>query len=104
MRLIKTGAVLPFILLLLITINAGIPAGLVKNQSITILANTGLHAQEIQNPGFKINQDKEKRPEQSPALYQVMGVVLFIWIGLACFLFRLDRRVSKLENQVKINK
>ena len=39
-----------------------------------------------------------KQPEQpadaSVVLYQVMAVVLIVWIGLAVFLFRLDRRVA----------
>ncbi|PWB75561.1 CcmD family protein [candidate division GN15 bacterium] len=31
--------------------------------------------------------------------YIVLGVTLAIWIGLFIFLFRLDKRVSKLEKK-----
>jgi CcmD family protein len=34
-------------------------------------------------------------------LCQVMGVVLIIWLGLALFLFMIDRRVARLEKKVK---
>ena len=29
----------------------------------------------------------------------VMGVNLIIWIGIACYLFVLDRKIKKLENE-----
>jgi CcmD family protein len=102
MSLIKTGALLSCIFLLLVTAGAGIPFNAGREQSITMLVNTDLHAQEIQKAGQDATLDTEKRPEPSTALYQVMGVVLIIWIGLAFFLFRIDRKVTKLENQVKI--
>ncbi len=102
MTLIKTRVILPFIVLLLFTAGAGIPADTAGGQSITMLAATDLHAQEIQKPDQTVSHDQEKKPEPSKTLYQVMGVVLIIWAGIAFFLFRLDRRVAKLENQVKI--
>ena len=34
-------------------------------------------------------------------LYKVMGIILIIWIGLAVFLFLLDRKVSSLEKDLK---
>jgi len=32
--------------------------------------------------------------------YEVMTVVLVIWIGIALFLYRLDRKVSKIEGEI----
>ena len=34
-------------------------------------------------------------------LYIVMIIVLAIWLGLYAYLFRLDRRLRKLEEQTK---
>jgi len=34
-------------------------------------------------------------------LYIVMTIVLAIWLGLYAYLFRLDRRLKKLEEQTK---
>jgi CcmD family protein len=31
---------------------------------------------------------------------EVMTVVLVIWIGIALFLYRLDRKVSKIEGEI----
>jgi CcmD family protein len=34
-------------------------------------------------------------------LYIVMIIVLAIWLGIYSYLFRLDARVKKLENQIR---
>lgn len=34
-------------------------------------------------------------------MYIVLGVVLLVWIGIAVYLFRLDKRVTELENITK---
>jgi CcmD family protein len=34
-------------------------------------------------------------------LYIVMIIVLAIWLGIYTYLFRLDSRVKKLENQIR---
>jgi CcmD family protein len=34
-------------------------------------------------------------------LYIVMIIVLAIWLGIYTYLFRLDGRVKKLENQIR---
>ncbi|HOP61788.1 MAG TPA: CcmD family protein [Spirochaetota bacterium] len=36
----------------------------------------------------------------SNPLMTLMTVVMIIWIGLALFLYRLDRRVSKIEEEM----
>jgi CcmD family protein len=42
-----------------------------------------------------------ERPANAPGiLYQVAGVILVIWLGLALFLFRIDRKVAKLERSL----
>jgi CcmD family protein len=96
-------ATLPVILVLLIAISAAIHSDAVKHHYGDVLVTADLYAQEIQKTDNEVNQDTSKQAEKSTTLYQVMGVVLFIWIGLAFFLFRLDRRVAKLEKKVKLN-
>ena len=34
-------------------------------------------------------------------LIYVLAVNLIIWLGLACYLFNLDRKISKLEKENK---
>jgi len=36
----------------------------------------------------------------SDPLTSLMAVVMVIWIGLAVFLYRLDRKVSKIEGEI----
>ena len=36
------------------------------------------------------------------SIYIVLAVNLIIWIGLALYLFNIDRRISKLEKHDKI--
>jgi CcmD family protein len=46
-------------------------------------------------------REKDEPADSAAVLYRVMGVVMVVWIGLAVFLFRLDRRLSRLEHDVK---
>ncbi|OHD68954.1 MAG: hypothetical protein A2W19_06945 [Spirochaetes bacterium RBG_16_49_21] len=40
---------------------------------------------------------------RSDVLYTVTAVILIVWIGLAFFLYRLDRKITRLEkNQQKM--
>ncbi len=56
-----------------------------------------------------LNAEKPHAKERGPlpgecdpsSLYLVAGVILFIWSGIALFLFMLDRKVSKLEGEIK---
>jgi hypothetical protein len=41
--------------------------------------------------------EQDRPADASPVLYQVMGVIVVIWFGLALFLYRIDRRVTRLE-------
>ncbi|HXG38628.1 MAG TPA: CcmD family protein [Bacteroidota bacterium] len=34
-------------------------------------------------------------------MYIVLGVVLLVWIGIAAYLLRLDKKVTELENMMK---
>ncbi len=36
----------------------------------------------------------------SNPLMTLMAVVMIIWLGLALFLYRLDKRVSKIEGEI----
>lgn len=98
MRLIS---IVSCILLLLLATGTAIPAETANDQSVTRTTTRGLYAQD---PGLHARTDSretEKKPEPSTTLYQVMGVVLVIWTGLAVFLFRLDRRVARLETRTQ---
>ncbi|SMO32706.1 CcmD family protein [Gracilimonas mengyeensis] len=37
-------------------------------------------------------------------IYVVLGVSLIIWLVLLVFLFRVDKKVAKLEDQIKTDK
>jgi CcmD family protein len=37
----------------------------------------------------------------SNQLYIVLGVVLLVWVGIAGFLLRLEKRLTKLEHRMK---
>ncbi len=37
-------------------------------------------------------------------LYKVMGVILVAWFGLALFLLRLDRKIARMEKELKKSK
>jgi len=37
----------------------------------------------------------------SNQLFIVMTIILLIWAGIVCYLFRLDRKVKELEQSMK---
>lgn len=58
-----------------------------------------LVAQESKAPVAQ--SSKETNMAESPgAIYIVMSVVLIIWIGLALFIFSLDRKVAAIEKNL----
>jgi CcmD family protein len=62
-------------------------------------AQTGQPA--ILNPAQAAISEKEMLADAAIVLYRVMGVVLVVWIGLAVFLLRIDRKVARLEKEVR---
>jgi CcmD family protein len=94
---IKTGALLTCLLLLFFTAVTALPGVAINGR-----ACSNLYAQETHDPGQATTPESGKGPDSSATLYQVMAVVLFIWFGLAFFLFRLDRRVAKLEKKLNL--
>lgn len=38
---------------------------------------------------------------QQNQMYVVLTVVLLIWAGIVAYLWRIDRKVEKIENQMK---
>ncbi|HNW27469.1 MAG TPA: CcmD family protein [Spirochaetota bacterium] len=92
------------ILLLLLATGAAIPVEKAGDKSATLAAGQCLHAQDMHKNTPADPREAENKPEPSTTLYHVMGVVLFIWIGIAIFLFRLDRRVARLENRIPFKK
>ena len=99
MRLIKKGAILLCIVLLIITVK-GFPGDSGTDRSSSFLPMDTLYAQEPVTSD-QIPRDKEQKSENTTTLYLVMAVILFIWLGRALFLFRLDRKVARLERQTK---
>jgi CcmD family protein len=45
--------------------------------------------------------EKEAPADAAPVLYRVTGVVMVVWIGLAVYLFTIDRRLSRLEKDLR---
>ncbi len=99
MRLIKKGALPFFIVIFLVTIN-GFSGESGTDDSSSLLYTDKLYAQELVKSD-QITHDVEQKSENTATLHQVMAVVLVIWLGLALFLFRLDRKVARLEKQTK---
>jgi CcmD family protein len=98
MRLIKT--------VLLITALWVISAPFVPftaYEKMNCYAGAGINSEQVAAPGSGrgIPADKEQPTVDSWVLYRVMGVVLIIWVGLSLFLFRLDRRVTSLEKDLR---
>ena len=44
--------------------------------------------------------EKDQPADANAVLYRVMGVVLVVWVGLAVFLFRIDRKLTRLGKEV----
>jgi CcmD family protein len=63
---------------------------------------SGLYADEKKekSSGKPETSVKEEGPAESGKLFKVMVVVMVIWLGLAFYLFRLDRKITKLENDI----
>ncbi|MBN1533664.1 MAG: CcmD family protein [Spirochaetes bacterium] len=34
-------------------------------------------------------------------IYRVLGIVLFVWIGISLYLFFIDRKITRLEKRIK---
>lgn len=100
MRLNKTSTLLSIIATLFMLTADAIPGTSGFDHRRFLPLSSRAFAGEIQKPEEKIPSDKEITPGSPATLYQVMGVVLFIWIGLALFLFRLDRKVSAMEKHI----
>jgi len=62
-------------------------------------AQTGQPA--ILKPTQTSVSEKEMPADAAVVLYRVMGVVIVVWIGLAVYLFRIDRKVTRLEKEVR---
>lgn len=79
------------------TISPGRPS-----RSCCTIAVPGLSvfAQETVTPSQVTPPEMDRTAESSAVLYQVMAVVLVIWLGLGLFLFLIDRRVTRLEQSM----
>lgn len=64
-------------------------------------AQTGAVVSGGENVKITVTPAQQKEDAAAPAvLYRVMGVVLFIWAGLAMYLFTIDRRVARIEKDM----
>jgi len=72
------------------------------SRSCCTIAVPGLSvfAQETVTPSQVALPDMGRTAESSTVLYQVMAVVLVIWLGLGLFLFLIDRRITRLEQSM----
>ena len=59
-----------------------------------------LYAEDEKTP-VKQNVPDLPQAESPRAIYIVMTTVLIIWIGLALFIFNLDRKVARIEKNLK---
>jgi len=67
--------------------------------TITGISDMQLHAQ-TQKPDAPVQSEKARPADASADLYKVLCIILVVWIGLALFLFRLDRKISGLEKEL----
>jgi CcmD family protein len=71
--------------------------GVTVNTSVSTMQ---LYAQKYQKPDTSVQSEKAQPSDASTDLYKVMCVILIVWIGLALFLFRLDRKIAGLEKEL----
>lgn len=86
--------------LLTISLSAAPFAGHAQSQ-----ANTGIafaQVQTVQQANLNAAQPEKEAPaDAGVVLYRVMGVVLIVWIGLAVYLFSIDRKLSGIEKDLR---
>ncbi len=89
------------------------PIKLQKHVSmLSQICNSGTGCTRISYSELYADEKKEKNPvksetpvmeeeaSESGKLFRVMMVVMVIWLGLAYYLFRLDRKITKLEKDI----
>ena len=88
---------------IVIALSAAPFAGYVLSQEKTGAA----FAQAQSDPPSKLSStppavhEKDQPADTSVVLYRVMGTLLVVWIGLAVFLFRIDRKLARLEKEAR---
>jgi CcmD family protein len=60
-------------------------------------ASVCAYAQEYQNQDRQVQNQADDR---QTVLYTVAAVILVVWVGLALFLWRLDRKIARLEKNL----
>jgi CcmD family protein len=100
----KTIRILLFVIFLCFatvweSLSAGRPAG---SCCSIALPSISLYAQEAVKPAGALSPETDRPADTSSVLYQVTGVILIIWLGLAFFLYRIDRRVARLEKSMPV--
>jgi CcmD family protein len=56
-----------------------------------------VYAQEYKN---QVGQDQDQADDRQTVLYTTAAVILVVWVGLALFLWRLDRKITRLEKNL----
>ncbi len=59
-----------------------------------------LYADEKKSSAQPETAVKEEESPEKGKLFKVMVVVMAIWLGLAFYLFRLDKKITRLEKDV----
>lgn len=71
----------------------------INTKLLYALDNTEQNIVDNNSKAAVVDKNNEQSNHGSP-LIKVMLVILVIWIGLSLYLFRLDRKISKLEKEI----
>jgi len=76
-----------------------------KNKHYFLSAEENIDKASEKDPQDK-TVDKKKAQEKNnmrdDLLIKVMIIILIVWAGISVFLFRIDRRISRLEKDIEI--
>jgi CcmD family protein len=101
MRLIKIVFLTALILCISSMALVSVPQYAALKSATPRFSGLCLYAQEEGKNDQSAQTRKDGAADRAAALYKVMAVVLIVWIGIALFLFRLDRRLAALEKNIK---
>jgi CcmD family protein len=58
------------------------------------------YAQEYRNQGRPAQPIQKQADDRRTVLYTVAAVILVVWVGIALFLWRLDKKITRLEKNL----
>ncbi len=95
MRVIRTAFVFALIFFPYCSIEV-LPQGVARPGESFVCA----HAQEYRNQGRPAQPVQNQEDDRQTVLYTVAAVILVVWVGIALFLWRLDRKITRLEKNL----